>query len=91
MPAPAEFSLQSAGLRIKWPRSGRLREHVSETSTESDAMRDLTGKVVIVTGAAGGIGAALTRAIPFNRLGQPDDLAGAVCFLVNDDAAFITD
>jgi len=34
--------------------------------------------------------AALTRAIPFGRLGRPDDLAGAVCFLASDDAAFIT-
>jgi 2-hydroxycyclohexanecarboxyl-CoA dehydrogenase len=34
--------------------------------------------------------AALTRAIPFGRLGQPGDLPGAVCFLASDDAAFIT-
>ena len=34
--------------------------------------------------------AALTKAIPFGRLGQPADLAGAVCFLASDDAAFIT-
>ena len=33
---------------------------------------------------------ALTRAIPFGRLGQPDDLPGAVAFLASDDAAFIT-
>ena len=33
---------------------------------------------------------ALAKAIPFGRLGQPDDLAGAVCFLASDDAAFIT-
>lgn len=33
---------------------------------------------------------ALTRAIPFGRLGQPDDLAGAICFLASDGAAFIT-
>jgi 2-hydroxycyclohexanecarboxyl-CoA dehydrogenase len=34
--------------------------------------------------------AALTRAIPFGRLGKPDDLTGAICFLASDDAAFIT-
>ncbi|GAB4332679.1 MAG: glucose 1-dehydrogenase [Dehalococcoidia bacterium] len=33
---------------------------------------------------------ALTRAIPFGRLGQPADIAGAVAFLASDDAAFIT-
>lgn len=33
---------------------------------------------------------ALTKAIPFGRLGQPDDLPGVVAFLVSDDAAFIT-
>jgi len=34
--------------------------------------------------------AALTRAIPFGRLGKPDDVPGAICFLASDDAAFIT-
>jgi 2-hydroxycyclohexanecarboxyl-CoA dehydrogenase len=33
---------------------------------------------------------ALTRSIPFGRLGQPGDLPGAICFLASDDAAFIT-
>ena len=33
---------------------------------------------------------ALQKAIPFGRLGTPDDLVGAVCFLASDDAAFIT-
>ncbi|MFN0163877.1 MAG: SDR family oxidoreductase, partial [Burkholderiales bacterium] len=34
--------------------------------------------------------AALTKAIPFGRVGQPDDVVGAICFLASDDAAFIT-
>jgi 2-hydroxycyclohexanecarboxyl-CoA dehydrogenase len=33
---------------------------------------------------------ALIRAIPFGRLGQPDDLPGVVAFLASDDANFIT-
>ena len=33
---------------------------------------------------------ALTKAIPFGRLGQPDDLPGVIAFLASDDAAFIT-
>jgi len=32
----------------------------------------------------------LKRAIPFRRLGQPDDIPGIVCFLSSDDAGFIT-
>jgi 2-hydroxycyclohexanecarboxyl-CoA dehydrogenase len=34
--------------------------------------------------------AALINAIPMKRVGQPDDIPGAVCFLASDDAAFIT-
>lgn len=33
---------------------------------------------------------AFRRAIPLGRLGEPEDLHGAICFLASDDAAFIT-
>jgi 2-hydroxycyclohexanecarboxyl-CoA dehydrogenase len=33
---------------------------------------------------------ALTRAIPFRRLGQPADVANVVAFLASDEAAFVT-
>jgi 2-hydroxycyclohexanecarboxyl-CoA dehydrogenase len=34
--------------------------------------------------------AALAKAVPFRRIGEPNDIAGAVAFLISDDAAFIT-
>jgi 2-hydroxycyclohexanecarboxyl-CoA dehydrogenase len=34
--------------------------------------------------------AALINAIPMKRVGQPEDIPGAVCFLASEDAAFIT-
>ena len=34
--------------------------------------------------------AAFTRAIPLGRIGQPDDLPGAIAFFASDDAAFVT-
>ncbi|MFZ5781739.1 MAG: glucose 1-dehydrogenase [Pseudomonadota bacterium] len=36
------------------------------------------------------IRAALVSAIPMKRVGHPEDIPGAVCFLASDDAAFIT-
>ena len=33
---------------------------------------------------------ALTKAIPFRRLGQPGDVANVVAFLASDDAGFVT-
>jgi 2-hydroxycyclohexanecarboxyl-CoA dehydrogenase len=46
------------------------------------------------TAGAGEVGAkiaeGLKRAIPFKRLGRPEDIPGAVAFLASDDAGFIT-
>ncbi|MGF6995778.1 SDR family oxidoreductase [Paraburkholderia sp. GAS32] len=36
------------------------------------------------------IKAALVKAVPFGRMGEPGDIAGTVAFLASDDAAFIT-
>ena len=33
---------------------------------------------------------AFRRAVPMGRLGQPDDLPGAITFLASDDASYIT-
>jgi 2-hydroxycyclohexanecarboxyl-CoA dehydrogenase len=33
---------------------------------------------------------SLKRGIPMRRLGLPEDVAGAVAFVVSDDAGFIT-
>jgi len=37
-----------------------------------------------------GVLEAMARGIPFRRLGKPEDLAGAVAFLVSPDADFVT-
>jgi 2-hydroxycyclohexanecarboxyl-CoA dehydrogenase len=34
--------------------------------------------------------AGMQRAIPLGRIGQPDDVAGAVAYLVSDEAAYVT-
>jgi 2-hydroxycyclohexanecarboxyl-CoA dehydrogenase len=40
--------------------------------------------------ASPSIGDALARAIPLRRLGQPDDYAGMIAFLLSDDAGYMT-
>lgn len=54
--------------------------------TDTALFRDFAGE-----GESGDkLRGALEKAIPFGRLGQPEDVVGAICFLASDDAAFIT-
>lgn len=54
--------------------------------TDTALFRDFAGE-----GESGNkLKSALMKAIPFGRLGQPEDVVGAVCFLASVDAAFIT-
>ncbi len=39
---------------------------------------------------SGKLAAALTKAVPLGRVGEPEDYPGVVSFLLSDDAAFIT-
>ena len=33
---------------------------------------------------------AMAQAVPLGRLGSPDEVAGVICFLASDAAAFVT-
>jgi 2-hydroxycyclohexanecarboxyl-CoA dehydrogenase len=44
----------------------------------------------IVEGQGAKVIEAMTRAVPMKRLGQPEEVAAAVAFLVSDEARFIT-
>ncbi len=50
----------------------------------------LLSKIVEANEDADRVIAALTRAVPMRRLGQPGDIAPAVAFLVSDGASYIT-
>jgi 2-hydroxycyclohexanecarboxyl-CoA dehydrogenase len=77
---------------------------LSKTLAREHARHNITVNVVcpgptdtaLLTGFAEGAGNpeklmdAFKRAIPLGRIGQPDDLAGAIVFLSSVDAAFIT-
>jgi 2-hydroxycyclohexanecarboxyl-CoA dehydrogenase len=54
--------------------------------TETQLLRDVTGEGE----RAAQFDQRVVRATPLGRLGQPQDVAGAVCFLASDEAAFIT-
>jgi len=49
-----------------------------------------TDTALFASFAGPGLREALTKAIPFRRLGQPADVANVVAFLASDEAAFIT-
>lgn len=62
-------------------RAGVTANCVSPGPTDTELFASIGGEA---------LRAALTKAIPLKRLGQPEDLANAVAFLASDEAAFIT-
>ena len=50
----------------------------------------LLGDVLATAGDPAKLEEAFRRAVPMGRLGQPDDLPGAICFFASDDAGYIT-
>lgn len=86
-PGQANYAASKAGLE------GFTRSLALEV-----ASRGITANVVapgmIETDMTSGLGErageALRGRIPMGRLGTPDDVAGAVCFLASDEAAYIT-
>jgi NAD(P)-dependent dehydrogenase (short-subunit alcohol dehydrogenase family) len=60
-------------------------------------MADLKSKVGIVTGGGSGIGKATALAmaragafVPMGRIGQPEEIADAVDWLLSDEARYVT-
>jgi 2-hydroxycyclohexanecarboxyl-CoA dehydrogenase len=49
-----------------------------------------TDTALFTSFAGPGLREALTKAIPFRRLGQPADIANVVAFLASDEASFVT-
>jgi NAD(P)-dependent dehydrogenase (short-subunit alcohol dehydrogenase family) len=63
----------------------RIRVNVvSPGSTDTPGLRRLTGL------DSEGLDAAFRDRIPLGRVGQPEDVAGAVLFLASDDSSYIT-
>jgi 3-oxoacyl-[acyl-carrier protein] reductase len=86
------FSAHSAGkaacdamarsLAVELGASGIRVNVIAPGLTQTDASAGHWG--------AGGIGEMVARQTPLGRLGNPDDIAGAIALLANDDAGFVT-
>lgn len=50
----------------------------------------LVDTIVLITGAAGGIGRAIIAQHPIGRMGKPEEIGGGVVYLCSTAASFVT-
>ena len=85
-PARAASSPSPRRWRARW----RARALRSTPSAPARPIRPCWRRSPAPTSAARRSAPRWSSAIPMKRVGQPEDIPGAVCFLASDDASFIT-
>lgn len=83
----ANYAASKAGL-IGFTKA--LAQEVASRNVTVNAVAPGLIETDMTRAIAGGAHQAWAEKIPLGRLGTPDDIAAAVCFLASDEAAYIT-
>jgi 3-oxoacyl-[acyl-carrier protein] reductase len=78
--AKAALAMLSRSLAVELGASGITVNCVSPGMTETSMIGDIPEKIQMMT----------ARQTPLRRLARPEDVAGAVAYLVSQDAAFVS-